>query len=356
MIRALSSNVLFSALGLTVLATPTAAAQDDPVAAAVLPPRVEAGVDARHGEAAATAVVRALRGRGFRVTEPAEARRRLGRRPECEELSYCARDARAALDADLVVTVGVFGDPGEPPALMLMAFGRDEQHEARASAPLTGGKAAEAAAGLVPELLEAFEAGRPVAVEVDGPEGAFLTVDGRPVGALPWRGTLLPGRHRLVAGVHGRDPWVHELSLEPGTTERVALRAEPGRARAPAAPGNGEPATGPAPSGPARVEPSAWNLIGGALVAGAGVALAVPPLYTWVHDGECVDPAPGGGCRTGPGGAYETYDLGLQSGLMAGLAAVLVGVGVWWMVAQPIQVEVQPDALGGGRVVLRGEL
>ena len=64
--------------------------------------------------------------------------------------------------------------------------------------------------------FERFGARARVALEITGIDGAAVLVDGRPAGALPYRGTLVSGTHRIRVVSNGRVVLTREVTVEQG--------------------------------------------------------------------------------------------------------------------------------------------
>lgn len=85
------------------------------------------------------------------------------------------------------------------------------------------------------ELLAAVQAARGafeglgrrarVALEITGLDGAAVLVDGRPVGTVPYRGSLGTGAHRIRVVVNGQVLLTQEVNVEQGA-EPILLRVE----------------------------------------------------------------------------------------------------------------------------------
>lgn len=66
---------------------------------------------------------------------------------------------------------------------------------------------------------------RPALISLVGQEDAEILVDGRPVGRTPLLRPLelSRGRHRIVAGSNGHDPWVKDFDVERGSQQQVPI-------------------------------------------------------------------------------------------------------------------------------------
>jgi hypothetical protein len=193
-------------------------------------------IDAATRTRALGLLVAALREAGQRAVAPTEVARRLEARGEaaCASLE-CAPRVLDALDVAGVVELTLWsGARNVVREVVVSLVQRGESAE-------SAGTAQVGRAGLDAALRTALAAARDgtgrragvrVRVTVE-PDGAALTLDGRPLGRAPWEGVLPAGRHTIVAGHAGHDAVrrVVELVDAPVT---VALRLPPEAAGAPA--------------------------------------------------------------------------------------------------------------------------
>jgi hypothetical protein len=195
---------------------------------AVLAARGSEEVDAPTRARALSVLVAALRESGQRVVPPAEVARRLTARGEaaCAALE-CAARMSAALDLAEVVELTLWSDGRGALREVVVAISRrgDAERAGTASVGRAGLDAALRAALALARAGGGRRAGVRVRVTV-APDGAALTLDGRPLGRAPWEGVLPAGRHTIVAGHAGHDAArrVVELVDAPVT---VALRLAP---------------------------------------------------------------------------------------------------------------------------------
>jgi len=63
-------------------------------------------------------------------------------------------------------------------------------------------------------------------VEIEAPDGAVVSVDGRRLGSGDQRAELAPGSHRVRVEQDGRAPFVREVQVIPGHTVRLEARPE----------------------------------------------------------------------------------------------------------------------------------
>jgi hypothetical protein len=219
----IAARLCFCALACFAVARP-ARAEDVAVLAAAGSEDLDAPTRAR----ALLALVAALRESGQRAVPPAEVARRLTARGEaaCAALE-CAPRLLAALEVAAVVELTLWSDARGAVREVVVALLRRGEAESAGTAPV-------GSAGLDAALRAALAsaragAGRPAGVRVRvtvEPDGAALTLDGRPLGRAPWEGVLPAGRHTIVAGHAGHDAArrVVELVEAPVT---VALRLAP---------------------------------------------------------------------------------------------------------------------------------
>jgi hypothetical protein len=148
---------------------------------------------------------------------------------ECETQA-CRAAAAAAAGANVAVTVLVW----QPTSFR--AEGRVEVALTDVSGETVGAEVDFAA----DELLAAVQAARGaldrfgqrarVALEITGIEGAAVLVDGRPVGVVPYRGSLGTGPHRIRVVADGEVLFTREVNVEQGA-EPILLRVDGARGR-----------------------------------------------------------------------------------------------------------------------------
>lgn len=116
--------------------------------------------------------------------------------------------------------------------------------------------------------LESFGRRARVALEITGIEGAAVLVDGRPVGNVPYRGSLGTGPHRIRVVVNGEVLLTQEVNVEQGA-EPILLRVE-----------EGGPAAEDADAESSGGSRGASN--GALLAAGTGLGVAGAGAVIWV--------------------------------------------------------------------------
>ena len=175
------------------------------------------------------------------------------------------------------------------------------------------------------------------------PEGAAVYLDGKRVGSLPFRASKRSGRYALEVRAPGHRTHIQSVDIPPNGARQVEVQTElrPAPQDAPAAAATRYPHSGAADTVEERSSP--WNyVLGGALLAG-GVALAtIEPIQALVKDGDCAD-----------ADCTQVYDFGTRSGLQLAAGAVLAGVGITWLVWQPLHITVITPG-DGARLSIRG--
>jgi hypothetical protein len=104
------------------------------------------------------------------------------------------------------------------------------------------------------------------------PEGATVTIDGRPVGVTPWTGELYPGKHAILLTLRGYDDANTQVDLDPAKARDVALDLVPTREAAPSPPPvvTKEQARPANAERPARVGAVTWMTLGAGTAALGG--------------------------------------------------------------------------------------
>jgi hypothetical protein len=113
------------------------------------------------------------------------------------------------------------------------------------------------------------------ATVLSSPEGATVTIDGKPLGVTPWTGELVPGRHRVELNLRGHDRIERYVEVLAHRAQDFPFPLQPTAAQQSQA----DPAAAPPPVQPAaesklsRVSPWTWTaltastlVLGGALV------------------------------------------------------------------------------------------
>jgi hypothetical protein len=166
-------------------------------------------------------------------------------------------------------------------------------------------------AALVAELalvqaLAQRERGRRPWVSVTGtPEAAFVSIDGRDVGLVPWEGEVAPGEREVRVHLPGYEPFTQAITAAPGAPVEleVALR--------PVTSGGGLDATAQG----ALIGTGIAAVVAGMIIGGLGIAYAT-------QAGSCADLD----CRTVPG--LRAYTFGdTEAGLIAGGTVAIIGGG-----------------------------
>jgi hypothetical protein len=113
------------------------------------------------------------------------------------------------------------------------------------------------------------------ATVVSSPEGATVTIDGKPLGVTPWTGELVPGRHRVELNLRGHDRVERYVEVLAHRAQDFPFQLQATAVQQPQA----VPAPTPAPVQPvtesklSRISPWTWTaltastlVLGGALV------------------------------------------------------------------------------------------
>jgi hypothetical protein len=241
----------------------------------------------------------------------------------------CAPTLLAETGGELAVAVAVWhgGEAGAGQQVNVTVVDR-AGNRYPASATVEGDDAAAAARTALLSARALQLLGPGPWLEVRGePAGADVLIDGAYAGALPYRGALGPGDHRvqLRSAEQQSAERLVRMPLDPTETVRVELSAT-------GAPASAEVAL---PPDDLIEQPSVWNYILGGSAIGVGVALAtIDPIPSALRDGECVD----SDCE-------QVYEFGSRSLIQVAVGGALAAAGVTLMIWQPITVETRlgPD-------------
>ena len=284
----------------------------------------------------------ALREAGLDVRAPAKgaARGRGTAAVECEQID-CAPALLGQLHADIAVGLAVWRGERDAEVNVTIVDASGTRYPGRALAGADAGNAARVAM-LEAQALRLLGPGPWVSVAGE-PAGASVWIDGRYVGALPYRAGVTPGDHRLEVRAEGRAAKAVDLRvpLEPTSIEAVDVKLE--ATAVPAAPLVQEPAAAAEPAARpladaapiTKASPSAWNFVlGGALIVAGGVIIVADPVRAAVRDGRCADPE----CK-------RVYRFGTRSALELAAGVALAGAGVTLLIWQPLRMsaKVAPD-------------
>lgn len=200
--------------------------------------------------------------------------------------------------------------------------------------------------GVVGQTTVSVEAGvalaatlrMPGQVQVTGPAGAQVTVDGEGIGALPlapW--TLPPGEHVIALDADAGAPVERTVTVEAGRALTVDLQAAaPPVAPPPVEPPPSEPPPGePPPSEPPRSEPVA------PAEAQPTAEAAVEPAAADLDRGH-VDLTLGSGAAFYDGETYRQH-VNLGFALAFGAGPVELGVETLVLVESPLAVALRPE-------------
>jgi len=170
--------------------------------------------------------------KGKRVGDAAKILAEL--RPRLEELERKGKVAEMPTQSDattimVTTTTDVVGakmviDGGKPEALHAMREIAPGRHKVRVTAPgyVPAERSKEVLKG-VPNVLEIELKPRPAVVSVSAPEGAQVSINGRPAGVTPLVRPieLPPGKHLVTITRRGHRPWSREIQVKRG--QRVDL-------------------------------------------------------------------------------------------------------------------------------------
>ena len=203
-LRSLAPSLALIFSSFTLVSQAEAQPSPSPDRVALLPVRgdADAGMSRRARDASRAALVRA----GF---VPRDA-------PGCD-IDACGVEAASAMGAAFSAGVLVWRPTPYRAAGKVEVILTDRMGDyARGEAAFSALEVEDAATQATEAALRAFPSRGGVPFEIEGPEGAVVLVDGRPVGALPHRGTLRVGAHRVRVVADGFVPWEREARAEPG--------------------------------------------------------------------------------------------------------------------------------------------
>jgi len=193
--------------------------------------------------------------------------------------------------------------------------------------------------------------------------GAIVAVDGRDQGRTPLQDPLYvtPGKHRVLVAAPGRVSHAQEVTLRAG--QRLLVDAALPKVAEPADPGQGL-SPGPAGESPGAVSPEepvsrrssksiwAWSLLGASLacVVGAGVLYGVGYSQSnTAYDEYLALP------KDAPGPTFDAHweeveaaeRLYIGGHVLAGAAALALGVSIYQFVTRPEEQPTGPLSRGG---------
>jgi hypothetical protein len=307
-------------------------------------------------------VVELLPTLGCEVVRYRDATRARASASDCPTIE-CAPRLLSDLHADVAVVTSLWkhqlvatSERGTPqPEVVVTLVDRRGAHYP-AEILVDGNHAAQAAEAALLQALSLRLLGAGPWLDVRGePEGAQVSIDGKPLGRVPYRAAVSPGAHTLRIAANGYAIHEQPLEIPISTTHmtKVDIHLDPAPAEtdsstSPETLPNPPPAIEPEPAAPrldmrngrgAQRQPSSANMwIGSVLLAGA-VAAAVDPIRNAVRSGDCL------GDQDARGRCGKQVYFGPRSiGLTAVAGAALLGAG-YFFIFRPIRVavEAQPD-------------
>jgi hypothetical protein len=304
--------------------TAGAHAQAGPPAAAFLPSPSGDLTDPEPRLRAMAAVREGLEADGMRVLPTDAVRRRLPAPLRSCAKTDCADGVARAVGAQVVAAVAVWASPPSVAVSLVTPKG----HAFAGTAPIEGDGVEAATRTALATARRRQHLGPGPWVHVHGePTGALVLLDGSPVGVLPHRAAITPGRHTLQVRLDGHEP--HERTLDVGLSHTdeidVEVHLTPRSAAPTATTADTAPDTAPPP--PRRRTP--LNILGptvlgtaaAGLLAGAGAALARRGCALEDSSGQCLQ---GRRLRALP------FALYLGTGIAAAVGAVL-----WFTLTSP---------------------
>lgn len=295
------SSALFAALMLL-----TVSAKAD---VAVLRPLPESPAPSPADVAAYDAVLEALAAANIQTISSEEAKARLFEAAQnpCLDVD-CAGSVLRALGADMLVAVAIGETDGQLVDVVVGLVDADGVY-VNAEAPIENGDVARAARAAIVHALTKWPLRGRIPLEIDGsPAGAMVIVDGQPRGVLPLEVRVQPGEHTITVSHESRKVERRiEVSAAPGETLRVRIDLDPNdekRARR--------------------------QIIGGSILTGAGLGVALGSVIYALTGDACHLSAPDGTCVEAKERQTTPFAIWLSSGTAAAAAgAAWLGVGVY---------------------------
>jgi hypothetical protein len=182
-------------------------------AVAVLAFEVEGGARAQIEKLTQESISRSLKEDGVTAVSHEDVKQALRKKPELAGCTTpaCLEKIAKIVGAERFVTLKVEASAGAY-AFEIEVLGLDGQSlKSSGTCPVCtvseageqiGAAVAEALAGPGEEIPTAVT-GEPTIQIVTDPQGARLTIDGKDIGVAPYRGSLAPGPHRIVASREG---------------------------------------------------------------------------------------------------------------------------------------------------------
>lgn len=299
--------------------------------------------------AAVQALVDALTMQGLRVVDFDAAVRKLADARSCQARD-CAERLLRERAVDMTAEVALWSDESSDVARAEVVLTDAERNRYQGAVAVEANDVRGATTRALLEARALQLLGPGPWLRVDGtPDGAEVRIDGRAVGALPYRGTIASGRHALRIAAQGYRPVERTLDVpdgEPGQT-KLEVELEPLPIETADASEHGGRRDGDAR---AEAQSAAW-VVWPIALGGAGVVLAATTTARLLSGRDaCVGADAAGRCteerRTNVGASAVYYSL----------SAALVGTAVVWLVLgadgdeAPLRAGVSPTgvSLAGG--------
>jgi hypothetical protein len=273
---------------------------------------------------ASEALGEALRMQGLTVLYFEEAKKALPRGESCDDA--CAARLLRVVSADLSAVVKITGNEQGLPNLAQVNLQDAAGHHFEGTAAVRDGDVRDATTRALLEARSYQLLGPGPWLRVEGtPEGADVLVDGSVVGKLPYRASIVAGRHQLIVRDAGYSRFEQTLDVpaEDGRKLKVQVALEPAPIEAP---GAALEASALAQTNASSDRDSSWLVL--PITMGVlGVGLATVASVRLASRGDsCVQPDAAGRCiekrgvRVWP--TVGTYAL----------SAALIGAGIVWIV------------------------
>ncbi|MFW6023907.1 MAG: PEGA domain-containing protein [Myxococcota bacterium] len=313
-------------LGTLLCATllfPSAAAAGSSETAALLPAPSGDSTSSPEQRLRAVASVReVLEAEGMKVLGSDDVRRRLPDALQGCDKTDCADDVAQAVRADFVAGVAVWTAESNP-ATVAVSLVTPCAHTFPGSAKVDRGDIESAARAALAAALRKKRLGPGPWIRVHGePIGAKVFIDDEPVGVLPYRAAIRPGRHEVAVRLDGYATAERTVDVRMTDHEEVDLRVDL-PSQAPAAADTPPPEARPTPPAP-RVR-SPVHLWGPVALGTAGVGLLTHAAVALARKG-CAQGRAGGGCVIRRD--LKTVPFALTAGFGA---AALTGALLWFV-------------------------
>ncbi|HKU41760.1 MAG TPA: PEGA domain-containing protein [Polyangiales bacterium] len=309
------------ATGVMVLAAAPVRAQK----VVVLPSNAGPGGEAV-AKLADTALRDALAMQGLRVVGWDEAKSKLAAGQNCDDVAACTPRAMTAAAAELAAGVVVTRNAQGAAERVRVALLDTDKRRYDGEAEVEDGDVRTATTRALLEARSFQLLGPGPWLRVEGtPEGAEVLLDDRIVGRVPYRATIIPGKHKVRVREAGYTAFEQQLEI-PATDDahvaQVVVALEP----APIAVSNGGSDLRAVADGGGEKRSSMW-LVGPLVLGGLGVVLAgVTTVRIATEVDSCVNPDRYSICtqrrtvNTAPAAIEYT------------LSAALIGASIAWII------------------------